>query len=200
MSSHKYGLATDWIAGLTAVLANGTIVHCSAVENPDLFWAFRGAGSNFGIVVSYEFSTFAAPAQVTYFSMPFQWNATSAPGKLAAVETYTKTKMPAELTMRAFASNGQSYFEGLFFGDVAGLKAALKPLQDTTGLVLQSATNTTWLSAFSHYANAATDSTVPYNFVSRVPRAIEMDLILTRPATNVLFEELDAQRPQRHLC
>lgn len=166
MSSHKYGLATDWIAGLTAVLANGTIVHCSAVENPDLFWAFRGAGSNFGIVVSYEFSTFAAPAQVTYFSMPFQWNATSAPGKLAAVDTYTKTKMPAELTMRAFASNGQSYFEGMFFGDVAGLKTALKPLQDATGLVLQSATNTTWLSAFSHYANAATDPTVPYNFVS----------------------------------
>ena len=174
MSSHKYGLATDWIAGLTAVLANGTLVHCSATENPDLFWAFRGAGANFGIVVSYEFSTFAAPAQVTYFSMPFQWNVTSAPGKLAAVETYTKTQMPAELTMRAFASNTQSYFEGMFFGDVAGLKTALKPLQDATGLVLQSATNTTFLGAFTHYANAATDPTVPYNFVSLEPRATQI--------------------------
>lgn len=168
MSSHKYGLATDWIVGLTAVLANGTIVRCTTTENADLFWAFRGAGSNFGIVVSYEFATFSAPAQVTYFSMPFKWNTTSAPGNLAALENYTKNVMPANLTMRAFCSTYSSYFEGMFFGDVAGLKAALLPLQSTTGLVLQSATNTTWLNAFTHYANAATDPTVPYSFVSQI--------------------------------
>jgi FAD/FMN-containing dehydrogenase len=166
MSSHKYGLATDWIVGMTAVLANGTVIHCSATENNDLFWAFRGAGSNFGIVVSYDFATFAAPSQVTYFSMPFKWNTTTAPGNLAALESYTKSTMPANLTMRAFCSNSQSYFEGMFFGNTNGLTAALQPLQSTTGLVLQSSTTTTWLNAFSHYANAATDPTVPYSFVS----------------------------------
>lgn len=166
MSSHKYGLATDWIVGMTAVLANETIVRCSATENRDLFWALRGAGSNYAVVASYEFATFAAPAQVTYFNIPARWNTTTAPGHLTTLEYYTKTAMPADLTMRMFASNSQSYFEGTFFGDVAGLRAALKPLLDKTGLALQSATNTTWLKAFEHYANAPTDPTTPYSMVS----------------------------------
>ncbi|KAK6441720.1 hypothetical protein LTR95_002053 [Oleoguttula sp. CCFEE 5521] len=164
MSSHKYGLATDWIVGMTVVLANGTIVHTSATEKPDLFWALRGAGSNFGIVAQYEFNTFAAPSQVTYFNMNFRWNTTTAPGNLAALENYTKTFMPADLTMRAFVSSGSSYFEGMFFGNATGLRAALQPLQDKTGLVLASTTTTTFLNAFSHYANAATDPTTPYSF------------------------------------
>jgi hypothetical protein len=173
MSSHKYGLATDWIIGMTVVLANGTIARCNAKENPDLFWALKGSGSNYGIVASYEFATFAAPAQVTYFNMPTSWNATTAPGYLAAVENYTKTVMPADLTMRMSGSSRSSFFEGMFFGDVAGLKAALKPLQDKTGLVLQTATNTTWLKAFEHYANANTDPTTPYSMVSWPPRLVQ---------------------------
>jgi FAD/FMN-containing dehydrogenase len=167
MSSHKYGLATDWIIGMTVVLANGTIARCNAKDNSDLFWALRGAGSNFGIVASYEFATFAAPAQVTYFNMPARWNATTAPGYLTAVENYTKTVMPAELTMRMSGSSFSHSFEGMFFGDVAGLKAALKPLQDKTDLVLGTAVNTTWMKAFEHYANAKTDPTTPYSMVSR---------------------------------
>ena len=167
MSSHKYGLATDWIVGLTVVLANGTIARCSATENPDLFWALRGSGSNYGVVASYDFATFAAPTQVTYFNMPAKWNTTTAPVYLAAVENYTKAVMPADLTMRMFASSYQHYFEGLFYGDVAGLRAALKPLQDKIpGLAIQSATNTTWLKGFEHYANANTDPTTPYSMVS----------------------------------
>lgn len=41
MSSRKFGLATDWIVGMTTVLANGTIARCSATENRDSFWALR---------------------------------------------------------------------------------------------------------------------------------------------------------------
>jgi FAD/FMN-containing dehydrogenase len=167
MSSHKYGLATDWIVGMTVVLANGNITRCSATENPSLFWALRGSGSNYGVVASYDFNTFAAPSQVTYFNMPAKWNTTTAPGYLAAVENYTKAVMPADLTMRMYGGSYQHYFEGLFYGDVAGLKAALKPLQDKIpGLAIQSAVNTTWLKGFEHYANANTDPTTPYSMVS----------------------------------
>lgn len=98
--------------------------------------------------------------------MPARWNVTTAPGHLTALENYTKSAMPADLTMRMFASNSQSYFEGMFFGDVAGLKAALKPLLDKTRLILQSATNTTWLKGFEHYANAPTDPITPYSMVN----------------------------------
>ena len=178
MSSHKYGLASDWIVGMTVVLANASIVHTSATEHPNLFWALRGAGSNFGIVAEYEFDTFAAPSEVTYFSMPFRWNATSAPSKLEALEKYTRDTMPADLTMRMFSSSYSSQLEGMYFGNVTGLKAALKPLLNETGLSIDKVVNTTWMDAFAHYANADTDPTYPYSSVSTV-HAISQRFILT---------------------
>ena len=201
MSSHKYGLATDWIVGMTVVLANGTIARCSATENPNLFWALRGSGSNYGVVASYDFATFAAPTQVTYFNMPTKWNTTTAPVYLAAVENYTKAVMPADLTMRMFASSNQHYFEGLYYGDVAGLRTALKPLQDKIpGLAIQSATNTTWLKAFEHYANANTDPTTPYSTVITSKYNLKHDeLTQKNVARNLLCQKSHAKKPQWHL-
>jgi FAD/FMN-containing dehydrogenase len=46
----RYGLAADQLISARMVLANGTIISVSDEENPDLFWAIRGAGHNFGIV------------------------------------------------------------------------------------------------------------------------------------------------------
>lgn len=46
----RYGLASDQLTSARMVLANGTAVTVSAESNPDLFWAIRGAGHNFGIV------------------------------------------------------------------------------------------------------------------------------------------------------
>ncbi|KAK8036095.1 hypothetical protein PG993_008709 [Apiospora rasikravindrae] len=165
MSSHKYGLATDWMVGATVVLANSSLVHTSAAEHPDLFWALRGAGSNFGVVASYEFNTFPIPEEVTYFSMPFRWNLTTGFANLAKVEAYAKDFMPADLNMRLFSSGFSSQLEGLFYGNVSGLQAALAPLLNTTTppLKIMQAVNTTWMEAFAHYANAPTDPTHPYS-------------------------------------
>ncbi|KAL9001941.1 MAG: hypothetical protein Q9188_005113 [Gyalolechia gomerana] len=52
------GLMTDNIVSLTLVTANGTILTTSPTQNPDLFWAMRGAGHNFGIVTSFEYRIF----------------------------------------------------------------------------------------------------------------------------------------------
>lgn len=168
MSSHKHGLATDWIVGMKVVLADGSLASASATENAELFWGLKGAGSNFGIVASYEFDTFAAPDQVTYFSMPFRWTATTARANLAALEDYARDTMPADLNMRMFTSGFSSQLEGMFFGDVAGLNAALAPLLNATtpALRIAQAVNTTWMDAFAHYANAPTDPTHPYATVS----------------------------------
>ena len=51
----KYGLSIDNLISAEIVTADGQVRTASAEENPDLFWAIRGAGSNFGVVTSFEF-------------------------------------------------------------------------------------------------------------------------------------------------
>ena len=51
----EHGLTIDHLRQAQIVLADGSIVEASAAEHPDLFWAIRGAGGNFGIVTAFEF-------------------------------------------------------------------------------------------------------------------------------------------------
>lgn len=51
----KFGLTIDGLQSVVIVTADGLQRHANARENPDLFWAIRGAGGNFGVVVSFEF-------------------------------------------------------------------------------------------------------------------------------------------------
>src|SRR5512133_3661934 len=51
----KHGLSIDSLRSVDIVTADGQLRKASATENEDLFWAVRGAGSNFGVVTSFEF-------------------------------------------------------------------------------------------------------------------------------------------------
>jgi FAD/FMN-containing dehydrogenase len=61
----KHGLTSDGIVSMNVILANGTAITVSNESYPDLWWAMRGAGHNFGIVTSFEANIY--PDEKTYY-------------------------------------------------------------------------------------------------------------------------------------
>ena len=61
----KYGLALDNLRSAEMVMADGRVLNASRDETPDLFWAIRGGGGNFGIAASLEYTLHAVGPIIT---------------------------------------------------------------------------------------------------------------------------------------
>lgn len=62
--SRKRGLTIDNLVAADVVLASGEFMQTSATQHPDLFWALRGGGGNFGVVTSFEYQLHPLGPQV----------------------------------------------------------------------------------------------------------------------------------------
>jgi FAD/FMN-containing dehydrogenase len=69
----KHGLSVDNLVGAEIVTAEGDVLRASAHEHPDLFWALRGGGGNFGVVTSFRFVLH--PVGPTVVAGPVFWAA-----------------------------------------------------------------------------------------------------------------------------
>src|SRR5207248_6276622 len=79
--TRRFGLTVDSLISADVVLADGSRVRASAEEHPDLFWALRGGGGNFGVVTSFEFRTH--PVGEAVMAGPTFWPVEQTPEVLA---------------------------------------------------------------------------------------------------------------------
>jgi hypothetical protein len=91
--TRKYGLTIDNLLEADVVLADGSVVTASRSQHPDLFWAIRGGGGNFGVVTSFLFQ--AHPVKMVYAG-PIFWDAVHAKQVMSTYRDFLPTA-PEEL-------------------------------------------------------------------------------------------------------
>ena len=91
--TRKYGLTIDNLLEADVVLADGSFVTASPTQHPELFWALRGGGGNFGVVTSFLFQ--AHPVSTVYAG-PIFWEATHARAVMRAYRDFLPSA-PEEL-------------------------------------------------------------------------------------------------------
>jgi alkanesulfonate monooxygenase SsuD/methylene tetrahydromethanopterin reductase-like flavin-dependent oxidoreductase (luciferase family) len=139
--AREHGLTIDHLVKVHVVLADGSEVDASHDENPDLFWALRGAGANFGIATSFDFVVDEIGEGVGYAQLVFDASDTESflLGWGRAIED-----APRELTAQVILSpprGGRVLAQAMAIVDSTDpeqIVAALQPLADLAPLVQQS--------------------------------------------------------------
>ncbi|KAF4987332.1 hypothetical protein FGRMN_10427 [Fusarium graminum] len=162
-ASRTHGLTMDSMIGARVILADGSMVTCSIDENPELFWALRGAGSSYGIVAELEFKTFEAPKQVTPFTIGLPWNEQAAFDTLSALQDFALVA-PQTLNFFLSVTATSQIIQGLYLGDKDGLLDSLQPLLERLGTTVSHMETIGWLEGLYHYADSEhLQSPSPYN-------------------------------------
>ena len=199
----KYGLALDNVVAAEVVTANGQVVHASAEENPELFWAIRGGGGNFGIVTAFEF---AAHPTTDVFYGKIAFPASEAATVLQGWADYLRAA-PEELTSvvdfaNPFAGGPEAPVEVYvaFDGDDPELAAqAIDPIR-RLGTVTDDDV------ALTPYADTLVDGATPPPGIQFVTRSAFVDKESVPEVLQILAEVGASEavavhrRPQRRRC
>ena len=138
-STHNHGLFLDYLEEVQLVTANSSVVTASKTQNPNLFWALRGAGMSFGIATRFKFRTIPQPPEIQLFYLPFLWNLTQAQAGWRVYQDYAASKArPTEMNIRVVVSSASYFgvpgtiflFEGAYHGSKADYERFIKPFED----------------------------------------------------------------------
>ncbi|MCP3798812.1 FAD-dependent oxidoreductase [Allokutzneria sp. A3M-2-11 16] len=195
--TRKFGLTADHMVSARIVTADGVNHTASADGDSDLHWALRGGGGgNFGIVTSFEFSTEAAPGQLTVFHLEFA--AGSSAEVLGAWQDWIG-EAPTELWANCVIEGGsppRPRVSGCYVGASARANTMLTQLARRTGarVTNRNVQTMNYLSAMRHFAGSSGKT----GFVAS-SRVLEkrMDepgslaaLVNDRPDMDLLFDPL----------
>jgi FAD/FMN-containing dehydrogenase len=169
----KHGLTIDNLLGADVVTADGETVRASADEHPDLFWALRGGGGNFGVVTAFEFRLHSVGP--TVLAGPLLWDASDvievlrfyrdfvrdAPEELGTVVRFGTAPplpvIPAALHWRPVVMIGSCFAGRIEDGErvLRPLRTFRAPLLDLVGAApyarFQSAIDSTVLHGWNYY-------------------------------------------------
>jgi hypothetical protein len=138
--ARKLGLSTNSVTAIELVTADGELRRVDHDNEPDLFWALRGGGGNFGIVTALEVQLYVIP-DIYAGVLFFPWERSSE--VLHAWREWTET-VPEEMTSvgrilqfppipdvpEPLRGNKFVVVEGIYMGDEASGRDLIKPLRD----------------------------------------------------------------------
>jgi FAD/FMN-containing dehydrogenase len=134
----KYGLAIDALLAVEIVTADGRLIIASEDSHPDLFWAVRGGGGNFGVVTRFQFRLYPvdgilggalfmpATADVLRSLVPI---ASSAPEELTTI-SFLMAMPPAPFVPAELVGTMSLAVMFVWAGDPEAGQAALQPFRD----------------------------------------------------------------------
>ncbi|RMZ82267.1 hypothetical protein DV738_g1892, partial [Chaetothyriales sp. CBS 135597] len=100
----RHGLIIDDLVSVKIVVASGDEVTASKTENPDLFWAVRGAGANFGIVTEATYNVHDLTNDGYVVEANFAYAAAQNRSFWELLQKYEGSQLPAELSIQAAIS------------------------------------------------------------------------------------------------
>jgi FAD/FMN-containing dehydrogenase len=186
----KHGLACDSLVAADVVTADGRLVRASADSNPELFWALRGGGGNFGVVTSLEFELHPVGPTVLGGLLFFPgeaarqvitgWRDLTAkmPDELTSLVNLTTAPpvpfLPKDVHGKPIVAIGAVHCGPMDAAEraVAPLRSLATPILDHLGLVpyvaMQKALDPLWEAGSQNYFTSAILSGLPDNAIEEL--------------------------------
>src|SRR5215208_1025359 len=122
----KYGLSSDHVLEAEVVTANGEVLTASKDEHPDLYWAIRGGGGNFGIVTSFTFALYPVGPEVAFAATFYPIEEPDEVTSTCVTITFpANPELPEAVHDRPVAIIG-----GVYAGDVEEGMKVMQPLRE----------------------------------------------------------------------
>jgi hypothetical protein len=130
--ARRFGMAIDNLSSIDVVTADGQLRHSSLNENPDLFWALRGGGGNFGVVTNFEFMLHPMQREVVAGKVTFPID--RARDVLALFAQYAPSApnelyLDPSLTLPPGGAPGVAQFDVCYSGSAQSADSALAPIR-----------------------------------------------------------------------